>query len=192
MTVSRQKRELIIATWERLGSKPIGEKMLRAIQRALREAFGKGVDESPAAMARVLADEGAELRHPEVIEFDASWRQTFLRKQKPIEPSPTSEKPLTFLQAIKLIKELEKKRTSAIRADDQINLRHVRERAITEKQRAELLARSSAVDGKTRAEQTEIGEWIRVWLQTPALFHDWLELRRQTAAFRAKFPKAKS
>ena len=36
-----------------------------------------------------------------------------------------------------------------------------------------------------RAEQAEIAEWLKVWIQTPILFADWLELRRRSPAPRS-------
>src|SRR5437016_8786688 len=77
----RSKQEFIVAEWHRLGGKEIGLKELRRIQEGLHEAFGEGGVESPARIARVLADEGAELRHPEVIEFDAKWREEKIEKE---------------------------------------------------------------------------------------------------------------
>src|SRR5882762_5169825 len=74
------KRELIVELWDRLGRVAIGERELSDIQRSVRNQFGRGYEESPAAIARVLADEGAELRHPEVIEFDARWREAKIEK----------------------------------------------------------------------------------------------------------------
>ncbi len=35
--------------------------------------------------------------------------------------------------------------------------------------------------------ETEIAEWFTVWLQTPEIFDDWLELRRRSANFREQF-----
>ena len=48
---------------------------LEQIQQALGKKFGEGALESPAAIARVVADEGAVLRHPEVFTFDGKWRE---------------------------------------------------------------------------------------------------------------------
>src|SRR6266849_3724485 len=70
------KRELIVSTWRSLGVGRVGRKELRAIQNALAKEFGKNAVQSPASIARVLADEGAELKHPEIIEFDARWRES--------------------------------------------------------------------------------------------------------------------
>src|SRR5260370_1429759 len=74
MSDPRTKHDLTIAVWERLDCESVGARELEAIQQAIGERFGAGAIESPAAIARTLADEGAVLRHPEVIECDALWR----------------------------------------------------------------------------------------------------------------------
>src|SRR5690349_5464129 len=75
---ARTKRELAIEVWSRRGRAAVGQSELREIQRAMAKQFGAGAVDSPAAIARMLADEGADLRHPEVIEFDAHWREAQL------------------------------------------------------------------------------------------------------------------
>ena len=55
------------------------------------------------------------------------------------------------------------------------------------KLQAELLARDRKLSLEERAEQEEIVEWLKVWIQTPSLFADWLELRRRSTDFQKKF-----
>ena len=69
------KRELIIEVWEQLNCESVGARELAEIQRSVGNRFGAGAIESPTAIARLLADEGAVLRHPEVIDYDAEWRE---------------------------------------------------------------------------------------------------------------------
>ena len=71
---ARTKRDLIIEVWERLDCETVGARELDEIIGAVHERFGAGAVESPAQVARLLADEGAELRHAEVLEADARWR----------------------------------------------------------------------------------------------------------------------
>jgi hypothetical protein len=182
------KREVIVAAWKRRPRRTAGEKELLEIQNALAERFGKGAVDSPAAIARVLADEGVELRHPEVIEFDTRWRAANIQKWTTRPVRRITDKPLTFAQALRLIVKLEKASQRFDRQGDKTNLRVLRDRAITEKQHAESLARNLRLDDQTRSEQAEIAEWLRVWLQTPNLFEDWLDLRRRSPEFRKKFP----
>src|SRR2546423_13499140 len=72
---SGTKRDLVIAVWESLDCESVGREELEQIQRVVAERFGQGAVESPGSLARTLADEGALLRHPEVLECDAKWRE---------------------------------------------------------------------------------------------------------------------
>jgi len=71
---SEQLHHLIVSTWKALGETAIGEEELLAIQSAVAASMNEDQLLSPAAIARELAREGAELRHPEIIECDARWR----------------------------------------------------------------------------------------------------------------------
>lgn len=181
------KREIIMETRERQESAAVGEKELREIQHALVGKFGEGAVDSPAAIARVLADAGAELRHPEVIEFDARWREKEIEKRASVRSAVSADKPLTLSSAERLIAKLEKSRRRFEHKADKASLRAARELAIAERQRAESFARSSRLNDQRRLEQTEIAEWLRVWLQTPDLFADWIDLRRRSLEFQKRF-----
>ena len=187
---SLTKRGLIIEMWDRLGRTSIGETELREIQRSVHGRFGQSADECPAAIARVLADEGAELRHPEVIEFDARWREAKIendsRRLKGLE-NFLAGKPLRLKQAEALIKKLERLRKSAEESGDQIASNEARNVAIAGRHIADLLAQDRKLNQLQRAEQAEIAEWLKVWIQTPGLFADWLDLRRRSPEFRKKF-----
>jgi hypothetical protein len=184
------RRQLIIAEWQRLGATSVGGRELREIQKAIRKQFGAGAVESPAAIARLLADEGAELRHPEVIEFDAHWREAEIQSEslkfKGLEHS-VSDKPLRLKQAGALIKKLEKLRQRFERSGDRAALRRVRDVAVDARQAAQSLAKNRVLARAVRVEQAEIAEWFAVWIQTPKLFEDWLELRRRSPEFIKRF-----
>ena len=184
------KRDLIIAAWDRLGRPTIGGPELREIQRSIRVEFGRRADESPAAIARVLADEGAELRHPEVIEFDACWREAKIESErgkfKGLEDFLTG-KPLRLKKAEALIKKLEKLRKTSESSGDPGASKQARNMAVNGRQIAESLAKDRTLNQTQRAEQAEIAEWLKVWIQTPSLFADWLELRRRSPDFQKKF-----
>ena len=189
------KQEFIVAQWLRLGGKAIGRRELRRIQRALHEKFGEGGVESPAKIARVLADEGAELRHPEVIEFDVKWREENIEKEtsefKGLERFRDA-KPVRLHEAESLIKKLEQTRQSSGRNENKVNVQRLREIAIDVRQTAETLANDSTLTQRQRDEQAEIAQWLAVWLQTPNLFDDWLDLRRRSPDFRNKISMEKS
>jgi len=58
------------------------------------------------------------------------------------------------------------------------------------KRRAEMIARNHKVESHKRQEKEEISNWFRIWLETPDAFFDWLDVRKQSAEFREKFPHA--
>ena len=184
------KRGLIIEVWGRLGGPAIGEAELREIQKSVRGQFGEGAEASPAAIARMLADEGAELRHPEVLEFDARWREAKIENDKRRFKGMAdflAGKPLRLKKAERLIKKLEKLRKRAESSGDRIAAKEARNIAISGRQIAELLAKDRKLNPSQRAEQAEIAEWLKVWIQTPSLFADWLDLRSRSAEFQKKF-----
>ena len=57
------------------------------------------------------------------------------------------------------------------------------------KRRAEMIAHNHKVEPQKRAEKDEIANWFRIWLETPDAFFDWLDVRKQSPEFTAKFPQ---
>ena len=58
------------------------------------------------------------------------------------------------------------------------------------KRRAEMIARNRKVEPQKRAEKEEMANWFRIWLETPDAFFDWLDVRKKSPEFHAKFPHA--
>src|ERR671917_534510 len=180
---ARTKHELMIEVWEHLDCETVGARELGRIFDAVRERFGEGAEESPAVVARLLADEGAELRHAEVLEMDARWRAA-----DPYEAMFRNVlKFSNFEEAAASIKRLDNLRLQFGRKKDKEGLRRVRETVLRGKQRAQMIARNTSVNERKRAEKEEIAEWFTVWLRQPEIFEDWLHLRQRTKDFRARF-----
>jgi hypothetical protein len=180
---ARTKRELMIEVWEHLDCESVGAQELEAVREAVRERFGAGAVESPARVARVLADEGAELRHAEVLELDARWRT-----QDPYEAAFRNVlKFSTFEEAAQSIRRLDNLRKQFRRKNDREGLRRVQATVLKGKQRAQMIARNQSVNERKRAEKAEMAEWFTVWLNQPEIFEDWLALRLVSKEFRARF-----
>jgi len=64
----------------------------------------------------------------------------------------------------------------------------VREVALLGRRRAEMISRNNKVDAQKRAEKEEVAHWFAIWLETPAAFFDWLEVRKQSPEFQKRFP----
>ena len=69
-------------------------------------------------------------------------------------------------------------------AADRAGVRWVRTLLQKGKLRAASLAASPRVGPEKRAEKAEIASWFRIWLETPDLFFDWLEVRKASEEFR--------
>ena len=177
---SRTKRDLIIEVWEALDCESVGERELVAIQEAMREALGPGAVESPAAIARVVADEGATLRHPEVFECDLKWREGKLNSNSKVLDFSS------FATALDSFSRIEVQRQELQRAKDP-ELNQLRETIAAMQEDCLLIGRSKIITARQREEAKEIAEWLRVWLLTPDLFRDWLDLRMRSDEFRKRF-----
>ena len=90
-------------------------------------------------------------------------------------------------QAEALIKKLEKLRKKFERAGDAQALRSLKDEAVNARQTVQSLAKSEKLNQRVRGEQVEIVEWLAVWIRTPTLFAEWLELRQRSSDFRQRF-----
>ena len=189
MTPSHQaltKRDLIIEVWESLDCESVGARELAEIQRAVGARFGAGAVESPMSVARLLTDEGAVLRHPEVIECDASWREQNASGATHLDALNFSG----LAECWAWMDELEAARLQLAESSDQPGLHRLRE-AVQELRQDCMLVADSVVAGESRrAEAVEVAEWLAVWLRQPEVFADWLDLRSRSADFNVRFPGA--
>ena len=171
-----------------MGAGRVGRKELRAIQNALAKEFG--ASQSPASIARVLSDEGAELKHPEIIECDAKWRGAEIEKEEARFKNlnaALSEPALSIELGEALIREMELLRSRFSETDDREALQRLKAIAIEMRQLALYAGKDQKIDEPVRLQQQEIAEWLTVWLQTPDLFEQWLELRKRSPEFRKTF-----
>ena len=180
---ARTKRDLIIEVWEDLDCESVGARELEQIQHALREKFGEGALESPASIARTVADEGAVLRHPEVFDCDLEWRKKNVDKRS----LPAHLDFASLSTAFESMVKLEEKRLELQANADTKGLTELRYAVTGVRKDSLLRARSRIIDVAQRGEAKEVSQWLTIWLQAPELFSDWLDLRRRSAEFRKKF-----
>ncbi|MGI9035941.1 MAG: hypothetical protein ACR2GD_07880 [Pyrinomonadaceae bacterium] len=181
---ARTKQDLIIEVWEKLDCESVGAREIEAIETAVRERYGAGAIETPMKIARLLADEGAELRHAEIMELDVQRRL-----ESPYDAMFRNVLKFSdFKQTLISIRQLENLRKKFLAANDREGLRLVRETVLKGKNRAQMIARNEKVEEKKRAEKSEIAEWFALWLQSPEIFENWIELRQKSADFKNKFP----
>lgn len=179
---SRTKQDLIIEVWEKLDCESVGARELEQIQQALLEQLGNGGSESPAAIARAVADEGAVLRHPEVFDCDLKWRRQNLAATFP-EALDFSNLAAAFESVVKI----EERRMALQLKNDPRAFEQLRSFVAASRDDLSLRARSSILDNGRRVEAKEMAHWLTVWLQAPELFSDWLDLRRRSPEFLKRF-----
>ena len=183
MYKSRTKNDLIIEVWEALDCESVGAKELIAIEAAVRERFGQSAVDSPMKMARLLADEGAELRHAEIMQLDVERRL-----ESPYDAMFRNILKFSdFRQTLASIRHLENLRRKFHSENDKEGLRLVRETALRGKNRAQMIAGNEKVDEQKRAEKAEIAEWFTIWLQSPEIFENWVGLRQNSKDFKDRF-----
>jgi hypothetical protein len=183
MRSARTKDELMIEVWEELDCENVGAAEIEAIENAVRERFGPAAVDSPMAIARLLADEGAELRHSEIMQL---WVER--NSDRPYDAVFRNILQFAgFRQALSTIRNLENLRRKYTADGDKEGLRLVRETALRGKKMLEGASSDKRSDEIPRSIAREILQWLTVWLQNPEMFADWVELRRRSADFIAKF-----
>ncbi len=176
----------MIEVWEALDCENVGANEIVAIEKAVRERFGANAVDNPMRIARLLADEGAELRHAEILELD-----TVRRLESPYDPMFRNILKFSdFKQAIISLRQLENLRQKFLRENDKEGLRLVKETVIKGKERASMISKNSKVDAFKRMEKAEIAEWFTIWLQSPEIFESWILLRQSSKDFKKKFEKS--
>lgn len=181
--LARTKTDLIIEVWEKLDCENIGAAEIEAIEAVVTDQYGAAAVDSPMVIARLLADEGAELRHAEIMDlyvvrasvrrYDAAFRN--LIKTDDLD---------SLLGSIRNLENLRLKYQSE---NDREGLRVVRETVISAKQSAIETAAKATIDPEARQLNTEVAQWLTIWLQTPEVFEHWVVLRQASAEFMAMF-----
>lgn len=183
MFSARTKNDLIIEVWEKLDCENVGAKEIEAIETVVLDKFGASAVDSPMIIARLLADEGAQLRHSEIMELDVKRRT-----QSPYDAMFRNILKFSdFKETLISIRRLENLRKKFAAENDKEGLRLVREMVLKGKQHAQMIAGNNNIDANKRAEKLEIVEWFTLWLGSPEVFENWVLLRQNSKDFKEKF-----
>ena len=167
------KEQLILDIWAEVDNESAGAAELALIQEKLLERSNTQGHESPASIARTLADHGVRLRHPEILAADLRWRQ-----RRDLELFAPEE--LTFTTIESAVAWMEKLTALEPRPE-------LRSLVLQVKTELGLVGTSKQVPVREKQIANEIAEWLTVWLQNPPIFSDWLALRRQSPEFQERF-----
>lgn len=166
-----RRDQFILDWWTENGNEPAGAAELDRLQQALLESFGAQGRESPASIARTLADSGVRLKHPEVLDADVRWRE---------QDSLFASEELNFTSIEAAVTYVEK-------LADLPQGPELRSFVLQLKTELESVAKSMRISLPDRLIALEVAHWLTVWLQNPPIFPDWLVLRRESAEFRERF-----
>ncbi len=183
MWEARTKADLIIEVWEKLDCENVGAAEVEAIEIVVADRFGRAAVDSPMVIARLLADEGAELRHSEIM-------QLFVERnsEKPFDAAFRNILQLSDLRsAMSTIRNLENLRRKYKSENDKDGLRLARETALRGKRNVNEIAEKPGTEDMLRQINLEISQWFSVWVQTPEIFNDWVDLRQRSTDFVERF-----
>lgn len=141
------------------------------IRQALVDRFGAQARESPAAIARTLADNGVRLKHPEILETDVRWREAFALFTAEELNFASIDAALAWIEKLAALPQSTECRGFVLQLKPEL----------------ELVATSRQIPLPERLIAAEVAQWLTVWLQNPQIFTDWLALRRESAEFRERF-----
>jgi len=183
MWQSRNKTDLAIEVWEKLDCETVGASEIEAIETVVRDVYGKQALDSPMQIARLLASEGAYLRHSEIMQLYVARAE-----DRPYEAAFASIPRIDGLRAaLTSIRKLENLRRKYQGIGDRDGLRLVREHGLEAKQNAAETSARDLVDPLVRLENEEITQWFTIWLQTPEALENWVLLRQRSRDFTEKF-----
>jgi hypothetical protein len=184
MFEAKNKTDLMIEVWERLDCESVGAGEIRAIEQAVLERFGKAAVDSPMVIARMLADEGAVLRHSEIMGLYIERNA-----ERPYEAAFRNILNISDLPAAAAsLRRLENLRRKYSTDGDKDGLRLVLEKGREGRKEAIERSKDKKRPAEERMRYAEIAEWLTLWMQSPEMFEMWIERRLESEDFRKKFP----
>lgn len=173
---NKTRRDVILEAFDSAGCDEVSAELIKLINERLKAVYGRGGAATPGYIARVLIEAGRRV----------------LYNNEPVELEPVSQRfePLTFetlQEAEQSILLLANRYSQAVAADDLESAARCRHIAEMARLRARLIAGNERVDSEVRAVREETAFWLELWLATPELFADWLQLRKASSQFQDRF-----
>jgi hypothetical protein len=176
----QSKKEMILETAREIGAQRFTPAEIEQLRRRLIAEHGEEGKTGSDYIAEVLKGAGIKVVLSLQEEAEEQYEEEFedLLHFKTLEDAEVS------------IMRLDELMRKFLAHGERAAVERVLDVARLGKRRAEMIARNAKVEPPKRAEKTEIANWFRIWLETPDLFFDWLDVRKQSPEFRAQFPQA--
>ena len=180
----KSKREMVLEIYDREAMGEVTAQEIAVINRGLVEEYGEGGAMAPAEIARILRDEDLPIRFEQVF-----------RMMTPTEKYENLFDGLAHCASLKearaAIERIDELYGKFQERKDRTGERFALQTARSARAYAEEQAASARLPEGKRREMAEIALWFTVWLQNPALFGQWLELRTLSADFIRSFERLK-
>jgi len=175
----KTKKEMILQTAREIGAQRYTPAEIDQLRRRMMAEYGEEGKTGSEYIADVLKDAGLKVVLTLQEEAEEQYEEEFedLLHFKTLEDAEVC--------IMRLDELMRKFQTHGERAA----VERVLDIARMGKRRAEMIARNHKVEPQKRAEKEEIANWFRIWLETPDVFFDWLDVRKQAPEFQAKFPQ---
>jgi len=174
------KKQIILEYCRAKALERIGPEEIRALEDELRARLGSDVKVSPSYIARVLRGAGKNVEYYDRF-TDPPMEEPYAGRLRNLLQFHD------FASAEASLRKLDDIYREFHQASDRIGTDLVRSLLLKGNLRAGSLAANPRVSPHKRAEKAEIATWFRIWLQTPDLFFDWLELRKASEEFQRLF-----
>ena len=175
----KSKKALILETAQEIGAEKWTPAEIDQLRRRLIAEHGEEGKTGSDYIADVLKAAGMKVNLSQLEEVEDQFEEEF---EDLLHFKTLGDAEVSLMRLDELLHRFHAhgEKTAAVRVLDVARLG---------KRRAEMISRNPKVEPPKRREKEEIANWFRVWLETPDAFFDWLELRKQSPEFLAKFPQ---
>lgn len=174
------KKEMVLEIYDREAMGEITALEIEIINQGLIDEYGDGGAMAPAEIARILHDEDLPVRFDQIFRMDSA-------ADKYVDLFGRLNKFGSLAEAEQTLRQIDVLQRDFSRQGDKIGERYARQAALRIKKQTAALSQSPKLNERVRAEMGEIAQWMTIWLQTPDIFDQWLELRKAAVEFKNKF-----
>jgi hypothetical protein len=180
MPAKSSKKQILLDFAGARGKRPLAIGDLREARNELRRLLGARDRTAFGYIASVLRKAGYDVQFEDRFS-DPIMPEAYANRLKDILEFHDLASAQSSLQKLGTILE------EYVGAGDEVGERYVRALVRKGRLRALSLAGNPRISAAKQIEKQEIARWFLVWLETPDLFSDWLELRKSSEEFQELF-----
>ncbi len=174
------KQEMVLEIYDREAMGEVTAREIGIINQALIAEYGEGGAMQPAEIARILNLEELPVRFDQIFRMDSPTEKYESLFRGLTDCGTLDEAEATLRRIDELFREFQQ-------AGDRTGVRFAQSAALRLKQQTAALSQSPKLTDRQRDEMGEVTQWLVIWLQTPGVFAQWLELRKATTAYKSLF-----